>query len=79
VEPSPSDDGATPDRDRRRQRQHAEILRLLSTQQLHRAADLTHEHLAELPDDDVRLSVIAALDASEDPDLRRRVSEFRSP
>jgi hypothetical protein len=79
VEPRPPGDGTTPGIHCRRQRQHEEILRLLSAQELHRAADLAHEHLAELPDDHVRLSVIAALDASEDPDLRRRASEFLAP
>ena len=77
VEPPPSDDDTPPGVHPRRQRQQAEILRLLSRQQLHRAADLTHEHLAEFPNDDhVRRSVMAALDASSDPRLRRRAREL---
>jgi hypothetical protein len=81
VEPHPSDDDdATPGIDPRRRRQQAEILRLVVTQQLHRAADLSHEHLAEFPGDyHIRRNVMAALDASADPHLRRRSGEFLAP
>ncbi len=76
MDPQRSDDSA-PGTRRRRQRQQAEILRLLAAQQLHRAADLAHEHLAEFPDDHhVQRSVIAALNASADPQLERRAGEF---
>ena len=80
VEPQPADDDTTPGIHPRRQRQQAEILRLLSRQQLHRAADLSHEHMAEFPDDHlVRRRVMAALNASADPRLRRRAGEFLAP
>jgi len=80
VETHPPDDETARGTRLRRQRQEAEILRLLSSPQLHRAADLTHEHMAEFPDDDhVRRRVIAALNASADPNLRRRADEFLAP
>jgi hypothetical protein len=61
----------------RDRRQQAQIFRLVSERELHRAADLSHVHLAEFPDDDhVRRSVMAALGASADPHLRRRAGEF---
>jgi hypothetical protein len=61
----------------RRERQRAEILGLASTDHLHRAADLAHEHLSEFPDDRcVQHAVVAALDGSSDPDVRRRAGEF---
>ena len=76
MDPQRSDDSAPCTR-RRRQRQQAEILRLLAAQQLHRAADLAHEHLAEFADDHhVQRSVIAALNASADPQVERRAGEF---
>jgi hypothetical protein len=71
------DDDTTPGGHSRRRRQQAEILRLLASQHLHRAADLAHEHLAEFPDDHhVQHSVIAALNTSADPHLQRRAGEF---
>jgi len=77
VDPQPTDDDISPGTNPRRQRQHAEILRLLAAQQLHRAADLAHEHLAEFADDHhLRRSVTAALRASADPGVQRRAGEF---
>ena len=77
VHPQPSDDDASAAIHHRRQRQQAEILRLLAAQQLHRAADLAHEHLAEFADDhQVRGSLTAALNASADSHVQRRASEF---
>jgi hypothetical protein len=62
------------------ERQRREILRSIADQQLHHAADLAHEHLVEFPDDElVRLTLVAALEASTDVRLRRRVAEFRAP
>jgi hypothetical protein len=76
VVPERADD-RSPGIQRRRHRQRAEILDLLAAQQLHRAADLAHEHLAEFADDDeVRRSTTTALGASADPHLRRRAGEF---
>jgi hypothetical protein len=82
VEPRPGDgdDEPTHIAHLRRLRQQAEIRRLVARQQLHRAADLTHEHMAEFPDDDdVRRDVIAALDISADLCTRRRSGEFHPP
>jgi hypothetical protein len=80
VDHQRSDDDTTPGGHRRRERQRAEIFCLLATKQLHRAADLAHEHLAEFADDHhVRHRVIAALDASADPHLQRRAGEFVAP
>ena len=77
MDPQRSDDDTSPGINPRRQRQHAEILRLLAAQQLHRAADLAHEHLAEFADDHhIRRSVTAALRASADPSVQRRAGEF---
>jgi hypothetical protein len=43
-----------------------------------RAADLSHEHLADYPDDDVvvRAAIVTALGSSTDERLRRRAREF---
>jgi len=80
VEPQPPEDDTASPIDSRRRRQQAEILQLVSRQELHRAADLSHEHLADFPDDDhVRHSITAALNASADPQTRRRAREFRAP
>jgi hypothetical protein len=77
VDPRRSDDDASPGIHVRRQRQQAEILRLLAAQGLHRAADLAHEHLAEFADDHhIRRCLTAALNASTDPQLQRRAGEF---
>jgi hypothetical protein len=62
---------------RRRDRQRVEIIALISHDQLPRAADLAHEHLAEFPDDRmVRTAIVEALDHSGQHALRRRVDEF---
>ena len=77
VDPQRSDDDTASGTQPRRLRQQAEILRLLAAQQLHRAADLTHEHLAEFADDHhIRRTLTAALNASADPHLQRRAGEF---
>jgi hypothetical protein len=77
MDPRRSDEDTSSAIGSRRQRQQAEILRLLAAQQVSRAADLAHEHLAEFPDDDhLRSSGAAALNASTDPHLQRRSREF---
>ena len=77
MDPQRSDDDTSPGIHPRRQRQRSEILRLLAAQQLHHAADLAHEHLAEFADDHhIRRSLTAALEASADPHLQRRAGEF---
>jgi hypothetical protein len=61
----------------RRRRQHDEICASISAGQMHRAADLAHEHLAEFPDDHtVRSTLLAALEHAADQRLQRRRSEF---
>jgi hypothetical protein len=61
----------------RKRRQHDEICTSIAGGRLHHAADLAHEHLAEFTDDDtIRTVLLAALDESPDPQLRRRRSEF---
>jgi hypothetical protein len=61
----------------RRDRQRAEIERLVGDGHLGRAADLAHEHLADFRDDRrVRTVVADALAVSAEPVLRARASEF---
>ena len=58
-------------------RQHDEICRSIASDHLHHAADLSHEHLAEFPDDHtVRTLLLDALEHSTDDNVRRRRSEF---
>ena len=65
---------------RRRDRQRVEIIALISHDQLQRAADLAHEHLAEFPDDgSVRTAIVEALNRNGQHTLRRRVDEFAGP
>ncbi|HEX4981008.1 MAG TPA: hypothetical protein VFV63_04885 [Ilumatobacteraceae bacterium] len=61
----------------RQRRQRAEILASVDAGHLHRAADLAHEHLAEVPNDRaVLLAVVTALERCSDARIRRRVAEF---
>jgi hypothetical protein len=77
VDPRPLNDDSLQRVPLRRERQRVEILDLVADHQLHRAADLAHEHLAEFPGDwCVRCAVVAALDSSADPQLRRRAGEL---
>jgi len=79
VDSRPPDDDL-PRAQRRRERQRAEIYGLVAGRDLHRAADLAHEHLAEFPDDHcIRCAVAYALDTSSDPRLRWRTDEFSRP
>jgi hypothetical protein len=80
VDPQRSDRPTPKPLTTRGERQRAEILALVAKEQLQRAADLAHEHLAEFPDDRcVRSAVATALDATADPDLRRRAAELPPP
>jgi hypothetical protein len=61
----------------RRERQRAEIARLIDEGHLDRAADLAHEHLAEFPhDDSLRSAIVTALDSSPDHRVRSRSREL---
>jgi hypothetical protein len=77
VEPERPDDVTRAAPVSRRDRQRAEIERLVGGGHLGRAADLAHEHLADFRDDQrVRTVVVNALAASAEPVLRTRASEF---
>jgi hypothetical protein len=77
VDAERSEDVARPRPASRRDRQRAEIERLVGAGHLAHAADLAHEHLAEFRDDGgIRIAVVAALAASRESVLRARVREF---
>jgi hypothetical protein len=60
-------------------RQRDEICRSISSDHLHHAADLAHEHLAEFPDDrTIRTLLLDALAHSTDDHVRRRCREFET-